>query len=70
VLIHIYSSGLVPIPPLFLVSLQVDGIDIATIGLSDLRSRFSIIPQDPVLFTGSIRFNLDPFNKYVLFIPS
>ncbi|KAF8928276.1 hypothetical protein BGZ58_009765 [Dissophora ornata] len=38
----------------------VDGIDISTLGLYDVRSRFSIIPQDPVLFAGTIRFNLDP----------
>ncbi|KAF9586459.1 hypothetical protein BGW38_004536 [Lunasporangiospora selenospora] len=38
----------------------VDGIDISTLGLFDVRSRFSIIPQDPVLFAGTIRFNLDP----------
>ncbi|KAF9356142.1 hypothetical protein BGX34_010083 [Mortierella sp. NVP85] len=38
----------------------VDGIDISKVGLYDVRSRFSIIPQDPVLFAGSIRFNLDP----------
>jgi len=35
-------------------SIAVDGIDITTIGLHDLRSRLSIIPQDPVLFTGSV----------------
>ncbi|KAF9193209.1 hypothetical protein BGZ51_003958 [Haplosporangium sp. Z 767] len=38
----------------------VDGIDISTLGLYDVRSRFSIIPQDPVLFAGTVRFNLDP----------
>lgn len=38
----------------------VDGIDISSLGLYDVRSRFSIIPQDPVLFAGTIRFNLDP----------
>ncbi|KAF9380569.1 hypothetical protein CPB97_008267 [Podila verticillata] len=38
----------------------VDGVDISTLGLYDVRSRFSIIPQDPVLFAGTIRFNLDP----------
>ncbi|XP_038595541.1 multidrug resistance-associated protein 1-like [Micropterus salmoides] len=39
----------------------IDGIDIAQIGLHDLRSRITIIPQDPVLFSGSLRLNLDPF---------
>uniref|UniRef100_A0A8B9LMH7 ATP-binding cassette, sub-family C (CFTR/MRP), member 8b n=1 Tax=Astyanax mexicanus TaxID=7994 RepID=A0A8B9LMH7_ASTMX len=38
----------------------IDGIDIAKLPLQTLRSRFSIIPQDPFLFSGTIRFNLDP----------
>jgi ABC-type multidrug transport system fused ATPase/permease subunit len=40
----------------------LDGIDVKTIGLRDLRSRMSIIPQDPVLFSGNVRKNLDPFD--------
>ncbi|XP_062074490.1 ABC transporter C family member 10-like [Humulus lupulus] len=42
----------------------VDGLDICSIGLHDLRSRFGIIPQDPTLFNGSVRFNLDPLSQY------
>ncbi|KAJ1945978.1 hypothetical protein GGF37_001421 [Kickxella alabastrina] len=42
----------------------IDGIDILTIGHHDLRSRIAIIPQDPVLFKGTIRDNLDPANEY------
>ncbi|CAK7906346.1 oligomycin resistance ATP-dependent permease Yor1p [[Candida] anglica] len=41
--------------------INIDGIDISQIGLTNLRSGLSIIPQDPVLFYGSIRKNLDPF---------
>ncbi|MBA0651987.1 hypothetical protein Goklo_019277 [Gossypium klotzschianum] len=42
----------------------VDGIDISTIGLHDLRSQFGIIPQDPTLFNGTVRYNLDPLSQH------
>ncbi|CAF3403813.1 unnamed protein product [Rotaria sp. Silwood1] len=44
--------------------IRIDDINIEDIGLDDLRSRIAIIPKDPVLFSGTIRSNLDPFNNY------
>ncbi|XP_065897567.1 ATP-binding cassette sub-family C member 4-like isoform X2 [Dysidea avara] len=43
---------------------EIDGIQITEIGLHDLRKKMSIIPQDPVLFSGSVRYNLDPFKEH------
>ena len=45
-------------------SITIDGVDISTIGLHDLRSRISIIPQDPQLFEGDLRQNIDPVGDY------
>ena len=39
---------------------MIDGVDITKLGLHDLRSKLTIIPQDPVLWSGTIRYNLDP----------
>lgn len=45
-------------------NIWIDGVLTSEIGLHDLRQKMSIIPQDPVLFTGSMRKNLDPFNQH------
>lgn len=45
-------------------SITIDGLEISTIGLHDLRSRIAIIPQDPTLFRGTVRSNLDPFKEH------
>jgi len=44
--------------------ISIDGVDILRIGLRDLRLKVGIIPQNPVLFSGSIRSNIDPFSQY------
>ncbi|XP_068448492.1 ATP-binding cassette sub-family C member 5 isoform X1 [Clinocottus analis] len=45
-------------------SIVVDGINVARIGLDELRSKLAIIPQEPVLFIGTVRTNLDPWDQY------
>ncbi|RGP63629.1 ATP-dependent bile acid permease [Fusarium longipes] len=45
-------------------SIAIDGVDISKLKLTDLRSKMSIIPQHPVLFSGTVRSNLDPFGEY------
>lgn len=45
-------------------TIYIDGIDISKVNLNMLRAKITVIPQDPTMFTGSLRFNLDPENKY------
>lgn len=45
-------------------TVHMDGVDVARIGLRDLRSRLSLVPQDPVVFSGTVRANLDPFLEH------
>ncbi|KAH9299842.1 hypothetical protein KI387_031524, partial [Taxus chinensis] len=45
-------------------NIMIDGLDITKVGLHELRARISIIPQDPVMFEGSIRGNLDPLEEH------
>lgn len=44
--------------------IKIDNRDTSTVDLTELRSNISILPQEPVLFSESLRFNLDPFNQY------
>ena len=43
--------------------IEIDGVDIAKLELADLRNQITMIPQDPVMFSGTLRFNLDPFDE-------
>ncbi len=44
-------------------TISIDGYNIISMGLYDLRSRLSLVPQDPVIFSGTVRSNLDPFGQ-------
>jgi len=51
-------------PSSYVAPISIDGVDTLRIGLEELRSKIAIIPQNPVLFSGTIRSNIDPFNDY------
>ncbi|KAK4307092.1 hypothetical protein Pmani_021109 [Petrolisthes manimaculis] len=57
-------STLLRLSELDSVTVEVDGVDVSKLGLHTLRSSISVIPQDPVLFQGTISYNLDPFNEH------
>ena len=42
----------------------MDGVNLLSLGLDEVRGRIAAIPQDPVLFSGTVRGNLDPFDRY------
>lgn len=42
----------------------IDDVDTKSLGLTDLRRKIAIIPQEPVLFSATLRYNLDPFNEF------
>ena len=44
--------------------IAVDGVDLASVGLATLRQRLGCIPQDPILFSGTVRYNLDPYDQH------
>ena len=44
--------------------IMIDGLDITKVRLDELRSRITLLPQDAVLFAGTVRHNIDPFDEY------
>jgi ABC-type multidrug transport system fused ATPase/permease subunit len=56
-------AALLRLTPICEGTIRIDGVDISAISLRDLRKRLAVIPQEPVIFSGSIRTNLDPFNE-------
>ena len=58
------QTALLRLVELYSGEITIDGVDIGNVGLHELRSEISIIPQDPVLFSGPLRFALDPFSSF------
>eukprot|EP00548_Thalassiothrix_antarctica_P012304 CAMPEP_0194159732 /NCGR_PEP_ID=MMETSP0152-20130528/78003_1 /TAXON_ID=1049557 /ORGANISM="Thalassiothrix antarctica, Strain L6-D1" /LENGTH=1449 /DNA_ID=CAMNT_0038869347 /DNA_START=172 /DNA_END=4521 /DNA_ORIENTATION=- len=64
VLMRIVEPALPKEDDKYTAPITVDGVDVLRIGLTDLRSKIAIIPQNPVLFSGTIRSNMDPFDEH------
>ena len=58
------TVALFRIAPVSTGSITIDGVDVGKLGLAEARRALCIIPQDPVLFCASLRFNVDPFGEY------
>ena len=43
--------------------IEIDGVDISKVGIARLRNEITMIPQDPIMFNGTLRYNLDPFDE-------
>ena len=63
-LLRLVEPALEEDPSKYEAPVVIDGVDALRIGLRDLRSKLGIIPQHPVLFSGTIRTNMDPFDEY------
>lgn len=57
-------TGLLRLVELERGSVAIDGVDVSKIGLADLRRKIAVLPQDPLIFSGTLRSNLDPFGEY------
>ena len=57
-------TGLLRLVELERGSVHIDGVDVAKMGLAELRRKVAVLPQDPLIFSGTLRSNLDPFGEY------
>jgi ATP-binding cassette subfamily C (CFTR/MRP) protein 10 len=57
-------AALLRLTPVFSGRVLVSGVDAAALPLPELRRQFAVVPQAPLLFGGSLRFNLDPLGQY------